>query len=213
MRRLFLASLAAWAALAFTTAGAADQRSETRPLPPFTTISNSGPISITIDVGKPQSVVASGNEKFLSLLKTDVISGELRLSLREHSVTGSLGDPKITITMPALTRFSMAGAGAAVITHAAGDSLDIEYSGAGSLKADGKVKTLNLQIAGVGSIDARELVAENVRVDVGGVGNVKVYASESLDADVGGVGSLKYYGNPRNVRKSAGGIGSISKGD
>jgi len=38
-------------------------------------------------------------------------------------------------------------------------------------------------------------------------------ASESLDADVGGVGSLKYYGNPRTVHKSAGGVGSISKGD
>jgi hypothetical protein len=213
MRRLFLAPLAACAALAFTTAGAADERSQTYPLPPFTTVSNSGPISISIDVGKPQSVVASGNEKFLSMLKTDVVGGELQLSLREHSVTGSLGDPKITISMPALTRFSMAGAGAATITHAAGDSLAIEYTGAGSLQADGKVKSLSLEIAGVGSIDARHLEAENVRVNVGGVGNVKVYASDTLDADVGGVGSLKYYGNPRNVHKNAGGIGSISKGD
>jgi hypothetical protein len=45
------------------------------------------------------------------------------------------------------------------------------------------------------------------------VGSVKVYAGDTLDAEVGGVGSLKYYGNPRIVRRHAGGIGTLSKGD
>ena len=207
MRRLLLLPLLMLTALA---AQAADQA---RTVPAFTTISNSGPISISIDVGKTQSVVATGNEKFLSLLKTEVIHGELQISLQEHASGSSLGDPKIVVTIPQLSKLTMAGAGAATITHAAGDSLDIEYSGAGSLKADGKVKALKMDIAGVGSIDTKELIAQNVSVSVGGVGSVKVYASESLDAEVGGVGSLKYYGNPRTVRKSAGGIGSISKGD
>ena len=207
MRRLLLLPLLSLAALA----AHADEQSRT--VPAFTTISNSGPISISIDVGKAQSVVASGNEKFLSLVKSEVVDGELRISLKERNVSGSLGDPKVTITMPALTRFTMAGAGEATITHMSGDALTVEYSGAGSLKADGKVKTLSLQIAGVGSIDTHKLLAEKVSVDVGGVGNVKVYASDSLDARVGGVGSLTYYGNPHNVSKSAGGIGSISKGD
>jgi hypothetical protein len=193
-------------------AHAADQA---RTVPAFTAISNSGPIiSITIEVGKAQSLTASGSDKFLSLLKTEVVNGELQVSLGEHSVSNaSLGEPKLVITVPQLTKFTMAGAGAATITHFAGDSLDVEYSGAGTLKADGKVKTLKLEIAGVGSIDTKELIAQNVSANVGGVGSVKVYASESLDADVGGVGSLKYYGNPHTVHKNAGGIGSISKGD
>jgi hypothetical protein len=207
MRRLLLLPLLSLAAFA---AHADDQ---TRTLPPFTSISNSGPISIAIDVGKAQTVVARGDEKFLSLLKSEVVDGELRLSLRDHNVSGSFGDPMVTITMPALTRFQMAGAGEATLTHMSGDALSVEYSGAGSFKADGKVKSLKLEVAGVGSIDTRRLLAEKVSVNVGGVGSVKVYASDSLDADVGGVGSLTYYGNPHNVRKSAGGIGSISKGD
>jgi hypothetical protein len=207
MRRLLLLPLLSLAALA------AHAGEETRTLPAFTTISNSGPISIVVDVGKAQSVVVSGNDEFLAQLKTEVVDGELRVSMKNHRVSGSLGDPKITITMPALTRFAMAGAGAATLTHLSGDSLSVEYSGAGSLKADGKVKNLKLEIAGVGSIDTRRLLAEKVSVDVGGVGNVQVYASDTLDADVGGVGSLTYYGNPRSVHKNAGGIGSISKGD
>jgi hypothetical protein len=207
MRRLLLVPLLSLAALA------AHADEETRTLPAFTAISNSGPISMAVDVGKAQSVLVSGNAEFLAQLKTEVVDGELRVSIKNHKFNGSLGDPKITVTVPALTRFAVAGAGAATLTHVSGDSLSIEYSGAGSLKADGKVKNLKLEIAGVGSIDTRHLIAEKVRVDVGGVGNVQVYASDTLDADVGGVGSLTYYGNPRTVHKSAGGIGSISRGD
>jgi hypothetical protein len=207
MRRLLLLPLLSLAALA------AHADEQTRTVPAFTSVSNAGPISISIDVGKAQSVVASGTEKFLSLLKTEVVDGELRISFKEHNINGSLGDPRVTITMPALTRFAMAGAGEATVTHMSGDSLSVEYSGAGSFKADGKVKTLKLEVGGVGSIDTRHLQAEKVSVDVGGVGSVKVYASDTLDAHVGGVGSLTYYGNPRTISKSAGGIGSISKGD
>jgi hypothetical protein len=208
MRRFLLLPLLLISAVA---AHAAEQA---RTVPAFTAISNSGPISISIEVGKAQSITAIGSDKFLSLLKTDVVNGELEIALNERDVsTSSLGDPKIVITMPQLTRFSMSGAGAATITHYSGDSLSVDYAGAGTLKADGKVKALKMQIAGVGSIDTKDLIAQDVSVSVGGVGSVKVYASESLDADVGGVGSLKYYGNPRTVHKSAGGIGSISKGD
>jgi hypothetical protein len=208
MRRLLVLPVLMLAAFA---AHAAEQA---RTVPAFTAISNSGPISISIEVGKAQSVTAIGSDKFLSLLKTDVVNGELEIALDERNVsTSSLGDPKLVITVPQLTRFTMAGAGAATITHYAGDSLSVDYTGAGAFKADGKVKTLKLQIAGVGSIDTKDLIAQNVTVSVGGVGSVKVYASDSLDADVGGVGSLKYYGNPHTVHKSAGGVGSISKGD
>jgi hypothetical protein len=208
MRRLLLIPALMLSALA---AHAAEQA---RNVSSFTAISNSGPISISIEVGKPQSVTAIGSDKFLALLKTEVVDGVLEISLGERSVsTSSLGEPKLVVTVPQLTRYTMAGAGETTITHFTGDSLSVDYAGAGTLKADGKVKTLKLQIAGVGSIDTKDLIAQNVTANVGGVGSVKVYASESLDADVGGVGSLKYYGNPHTVHKSAGGVGSISKGD
>ena len=62
------------------------------------------------------------------------------------------------------------------------------------------------------AIDTRELHADNVDVNVGGVGHVKVWAGTRLDASVGGVGSLTYYGEPKTVNTNGGGLGSISKG-
>ncbi len=207
MHRTISLTLFAAATLLAPHAQAAEQA---RNVAPFTAVSNSGPISISIDVGKTQSVTASGNDTFINQLTTEVVDGELRIRLRDHTIDSSLGDPRIVITMPQITRFTMAGAGATTITHVSGDKLDVNYSGAGSLKADGSVKALNLMVGGVGSIDTRELHAQTAVVTVGGVGSVRVYASERLDATVGGVGSLTYYGHPKSVNSTGGGLGSVS---
>jgi hypothetical protein len=211
MRHTLALSLLAAATLFTLQARAAEQ---TRTVAPFTTISNSGPISIRIEVGKTQSVTASGGEAFLADLQTEVVGTELQIKAREkssHNYNWS-GDSKVIITMPQLTAFTMAGAGDTTITHMSGDSLDIHFAGAGSLRAEGSVKSLKLNVGGVGSIDTRQLHAESADVNVGGVGSVKVWASARLDASVGGVGSLTYYGDPAVVNTNSGGIGSISRG-
>ncbi len=194
-------------------AGLAQAAEQVRTVPAFTSIDNRGPISVAIDVGPAQSVKVSGNETFVGLLLTEVVDGELRITMRDKHISGSLGDPKVTITMPQLNAFTMSGAGAVTLSHVTGDKLAVSFGGAGSLKADGRVKQLNLTVGGVGDIDTRALQAEAADVRVGGIGSVKVTATARLDASVGGVGSLTYYGHPKAVNTSGGGLGSISRGD
>jgi len=211
MRHALTLSLAAAATLFALQARAVEQ---TRSVAPFTAVSNTGPISVHIEVGKAQTVVASGDEELLGNLQTEVVGNELKLRLRHDDTTMSRhqANLRVTITVPSLTAFTMAGAGNTTIEHMNGDSLDVHFAGAGNLKAEGSVKYLALNIGGVGSIDTRELHAESANVNVGGVGSVKVWASARLDASVGGIGSLTYYGDPKIVNTSGGGLGSISKG-
>ena len=212
MRHALIHSLAAVAVASFALqVQAADQ---TRSVAPFTTISNSGPVNLFIEVGKAQSVVVSGSDDYLEDVRTEVTDGELRIKLRNdtHVDNRHWNDMKVTITVPALTAFTMGGAGQTTISHVNGESLDIRFGGAGNLKADGTVKNLKLSVGGVGTIDTRELHATNADVSLGGVGSVKVWAGERLDASVGGVGSLTYYGEPKSVNTRGGGLGSISKG-
>jgi hypothetical protein len=211
MRHALTLSLAAAATLFALQAQAAEQ---TRSVAPFTAVSNTGPISVHIEVGKAQTVVASGDDDLLADLQTEVDGSELKLHLRHDDTIMSrhAGNLKVTITVPSLTAFTMAGAGNTTITHMSGDSLDVHFAGAGNLKADGTVRTLTLNVGGVGSIDTRELHADTATVNVGGVGSVKVWASARLDASVGGIGSLTYYGDPKTVNTGGGGLGSISKG-
>ena len=118
----------------------------------------------------------------------------------------------MVITLPQLQALRMGGAGQVTLAHVAGDSLDVKFGGAGSLKAEGQVRRLKLDVGGVGTIDTRALHADDVTVNVGGVGSVKVWAGQRLDASLGGVGSLTYYGDPASVNTRGGGLGSISKG-
>jgi hypothetical protein len=211
MRHALTLSLAAAASLFALQAQAAEQA---RTVAPFSTVSNSGPVSVHIEVGKAQSIVVSGSDELVGDLLTEVVGNELKLHMR-HDTTNfnSHHDSlRVTITVPQLTAFTMAGAGETVITHMSGDALDVRFGGAGSLKADGSVRNLTLNVGGVGSIDTRDLHAESATVNVGGVGSVKVWASARLDASVGGVGSLTYYGDPKSVNTNGGGLGSISRG-
>ncbi|WP_394781485.1 head GIN domain-containing protein [Undibacterium sp.] len=205
MRRLFILPLL------FTSVFAhADE--QVRKLPAFNAINSKGPISIIVQAGKAQTLTASGNEKFLSNLVTEVVNGELMVSLQDKNFKSTSGDPKIIVTMPALRQLKVEGAGETALSNIDGERLDISYQGAGSLKANGKIKWLRLKAQGVGEINTRELKAEHVDVEFEGIGTVKVYASDLLNAVVQGMGSLIYYGNPRTFHKSVEGIGSVSAG-
>jgi hypothetical protein len=210
MRTALTLSLAIFAALVSVHAQAAEQ---VRSVAPFSAVSNSGVVNVHIEVGKPQSVTVNGDDDLVRDLLTDVVGNELKIHMRHDTVTigGHHEDLRVTITVPQLSAFTMAGAGESTITHVSGDSLDVRFAGAGSLKVDGSVRNFRLNVGGVGSIDTRDLHAETANVNVGGVGSVKVWASTRLDASVGGVGSLTYYGDPKTVNTNGGGLGSISR--
>ncbi|HEX5345156.1 MAG TPA: DUF2807 domain-containing protein [Duganella sp.] len=194
--------------------GAAAQAAEsTRSLPGFIAINAKGAFSMKVEVGKTQSVVVSGEDKFVSLLKTEVVDNELQVFLPEKQFSSSKGAPTITITMPSLSRVKLEGAGETLLHNINSDRIDISYLGAGQLLADGKVKYLRLNAKGVGQVNTRKLLAERVDVQFEGVGDISVYASDLLNAVAKGIGGLTYYGHPKKVNKDVAGIGSVKAGD
>jgi hypothetical protein len=196
-------------------APAAPTAESTRALPSFIAINAKGAFSLTVDVGaKTQSVTVSGDERFVASLKTEVVDNELLITMPDKTFkTGSTNNPRIAITLPALSRVKVEGAGETLLNKVNSERLDIGYLGAGHLAANGKVKYLRLSVKGVGEVDTRALHAERADVNFEGVGEVSVYATELLNAVAKGMGSLTYYGKPKTINKSVAGIGSVSAGD
>jgi hypothetical protein len=192
------------------TAHADDQ---VRSMPAFTSISVQGPISVTVDAGKAQSVTMRGDAKFIQDVTSEVVNGELRLRTREKKNISWHGDPRVVITMPALNAVEVEGAGEISLNQIRGERLDVSYRGAGRMGINGEVKRFRMKAEGVGEVDAKSLVANDADVTFRGIGDVKVTARNRLDAVVEGMGSLTYYGKPRTVNKSASGIGSVTAGD
>jgi hypothetical protein len=194
--------------------GAAAQAAEqVRALPSFIAINAKGAFSLTVEAGQTQSVKVSGEDKFVAALKTEVIDNELVVTMQDKSYQPKRGDPRITITMPALSRLKIEGAGETILRKIGGDRLDISYLGAGHLEASGAVKYLRLSAKGVGEVDTKALQADRVDVNFEGIGSVSVYARDLLNAVAHGMGSLEYYGHPHTVNKSVSGIGSVKQGD
>jgi len=197
----------------YLAGGPAMAAESTRALPPFIAVNAKGAFAMTVEAGKTQSVVVRGDDKFIAELKTTVVDNELQITMSDKTYDGGKGAPRITITMPTLSRVKVEGAGETVISHVDTDRLDIGYLGAGLLSASGKVKYLRLNAKGVGQVDTKALHAERVDVNFEGVGSVSVYASDLLNAVAKGMGSLDYYGKPKTVNKSVSGIGSVNARD
>ncbi|WP_312437841.1 GIN domain-containing protein [Janthinobacterium sp.] len=203
MRHLLL-----FAALALSPLAHADEQKRT--VGAFNAIDIRGPISIEVESGKEHSLVARGDQKFLNGLVTEVVNGELKISMKDKNIKKTEGDPRVIVTMPQLRKLIADGAGEKILTKLNGPRVDISYQGAGRLLADGKIDWLRLKAQGVGEVDTSALLAHNVDVNFDGIGSVKVYSSGELNAVVRGMGELVYYGKPKVVHKSVAGIGSVS---
>jgi hypothetical protein len=183
-----------------------------RELPPFTSISSKGAMNMVVQVGQAQSVLVTGDDKFIGKVAMKVVGNELFITTENEKNVHLKSDSKIIVTLPALKAFRVEGAGLAELNNISGDRMDIEFQGAGRLVANGKVKLLKMTAEGVGEVDTKALLAQHANVNFEGIGRVKVYASERLDAVVQGMGSLNYYGNPKTVNKTVEGIGSVKAG-
>ena len=197
----------------FAAHGAALAAESVRQLPSFIAVNAKGAFTMTVEVGKAQSVTVSGDDKLVAAMRTEVIDNELQINLPDKTFKSSSESPRITITLPSLSRVKVEGAGETLINKVNTDRLDISYLGAGHLAANGKVKYLRLNAKGVGEVDTKALVADRVDVNFEGVGNVSVHATELLNAVAKGIGGLTYYGRPKTVNKSVSGIGNVRAGD
>jgi hypothetical protein len=72
------------------------------------------------------------------------------------------------------------------------------------------VEDLRVQLSGAGDIDAFDLLADNVEIDMSGAGGARVNAKNKLDVSISGVGSVRYRGEPE-VHKNISGLGSLKR--
>ena len=89
--------------------------------------------------------------------------------------------------------------------------LTTSISGTGTIKLKGQTKNFDIDLSGAGHALCFDLLSENTKVQISGVGTAEIYASVSIDADVSGAGHVKYKGNASNVKQQVSGVGSVEK--
>ena len=206
VQKLLILSLLVWAPLVHAA-------QETRDLPAFNGIKSQGVYKLRVTAGQARSVVVNGEEGQLAQLSTTVVGDDLVITMPEKKSHSWNERVTITITLPELTRLHIQGLGDTSLNDLVGESFELKYQGVGTLTAKGTVNRLVLKAEGVGRINAKDLTAREVDARLEGLGSVKVRATETLTARVEGLGSLTYFGRPKQVTKSAEGLGSVRAGD
>ena len=153
-------------------------------------------LDVEIRVGEAQSVTVRADDNLIEWIDTSVRDGVLRIGWDSPDGSGWRPQvkPRVDVTVPALTGVELEGAPELVVRGIGGSSFAVEVAGAGRLRADGKVETLKVEVAGAGDVDLFDLEATDAEVEVSGAGDVDLRASGRVRATVSGAGDVRVKG-------------------
>lgn len=189
--------------------GSGDRISQVRDVAGFDEIRVECAFDLEITVGPAFSVELTYDDNLIDLIRTDVRGGVLVLDCEEAFEADR--SCRARIAMPALVGITVNGAADSEVRGLSGGAFEYKLRGAGQLELQGAVERLDIHLLGAGSIDAHDLIAEAVDVQLSGTGSVRVHATQRFDGQVSGCGSITYTGNPPRAREDVSGIGSIRR--
>ncbi len=195
----------------------------------FTGVAVEGAFDVVLQQGKQQAVVLDGQN--LKNVITEVKKGILYIKM-DDDVKRNQDVVKVRITVAAIQRVEIAGSGSVRSSDAWGNNgkLVLSVAGSGSITlplacthteagiaGSGKIITsgscdsVSVDIAGSGAYDGKELITQTTQVSIAGSGSALVYATETMQGDVAGSGDIKVWGEPKELKKSVAGSGSIKR--
>ncbi|HLY68293.1 MAG TPA: head GIN domain-containing protein [Puia sp.] len=198
----------------------------------FKNLEVSSTLNVYISQGEVRPIRIEGDENLLPYIEVEQDGDEVIIKSRDgYNLEGS-SELKVYVTAPSFHKISLSGAGDIIadskITNP--DNMEINLSGAGDIKMEvdapkltadisgvgsiylkGQTKDVDMNISGAGSAHCYDLLSENTKIEISGVGSADVYASVKLDAHVSGAGSVNYKGNATDVTQQVSGVGSVNK--
>jgi hypothetical protein len=205
---LFVCMLASGCMMGGSVIGSGKEARETREVGNFTQLDLLGIGRVEVTIGNPQPLVISGDDNILPMIETKVTDG--RLTIRSTRPIRPVQPLIIKVTVPDLAAVMLRGSGEIAATSIANDNLRATLTGAGTITLSGQTSKVTLTLAGVGNIDARELVAKVVKVDMAGTGRIDVSPVVSLHVTITGVGTVAYSGEPTITQKITG-VGELTR--
>jgi hypothetical protein len=90
------------------------------------------------------------------------------------------------------------------------ERIEVNLGGAGRISVTGQTRLLRAHLGGVGSLDAQQLHADTVDLDMSGLGGASVFARTAANVSLNGMGSATVYGKPATRNATTSGFGKVS---
>ncbi|HHM04233.1 MAG TPA: DUF2807 domain-containing protein [Gammaproteobacteria bacterium] len=177
------------------------------PLPAFTQLVVDGGMDVRIKVDAAPAMTVSGDDNIVPLVRLRVAGRTATLDTR-GSYLATL-PVQVTLSLPALARVIHQGAGTVTLAGLQATSLALASTGAGDLRAAGRVRRLHLISEGSGDMDLAALRAREADVTAAGAGDVRLWVSGALRLTLTGSGDVELAGDARLERVERDGAGEL----
>lgn len=186
-----------------------------------------GNYDLVLQKAAAEKVVIETDENLQDFIELTV--GGKRLTIR--NLEPLISKQNIRITVYYTTLQALSSSGSSVVSSDGmikSNKLDVEFSGAGSLNLELEVEDLEvdmpgagliklvgyanrqrLKMSGAGHLNALNLITNETRVELNGLGGADIHALKKLDATLNGVGSIRYKGAPAELNQDVRGMGVI----
>lgn len=122
-------------------------------------------------------------------------------------------DRNVIITLPGrkFEKFVLTGTGSMNLDRLDQPSLQIKMAGVGTIRANGKVEDLRMDMAGVGKADFAQVTGRKVKLQMAGVNSAHIAPTEEADIQIAGPSEVTLHSNPPKLDTRIMGPGRIRK--
>ena len=205
---------------------------ETRDLDGFTGVHISSGIDVYLSQGEEFEVVVEADDNLQEVIVTKM-EGKMLVVKTDHVNIRSAKSKIVHVILPELTDLKISSAGDCVgKTAFYCDDLKISVSSAGDLNLEvdadriyldisssgdaelaGEAGFFQANLSSAGDLDAFDLIAAKVEVDVSSAGDASVHATEEISMNASSAGSIYYRGDAKVVHSRSSSAGSIVSRD
>jgi len=189
----------------------------------FDTLELSHAISVILVQSDTYKVAISCEDKYRDDVVVSQNNSTLKIQLKGRKSYKNINLSAV-IHMPSVKKLQMSGASEVVFRDYKGKDLDLELSGASSvrglialsniltvdssgasdIKLEGTVNNADVEISGASSIKGLNLlIAQNLDLDASGASNAKLIANGRIKAKLSGASSFKYAGDAKHIKINA----------
>ena len=205
---------------------------EVRDIDGFTGVKVSSGIDVYLSQGNNFEVKVEADENLHEVILTE-LEGNMLLVKTERMNIRNAKSKKVHVTLPELTALKISSAGDLVgqtrfscedlriSVSSAGDlsieveagRIDLDISSSGDVSLSGSAEEFNVSLSSAGDLNAFDLLAAKVDVNVSSAGDARVHATEEISMSASSAGNIYYRGDAKVMHSQSSSAGNISHRD
>jgi len=156
--------------------------------------------------GPDNKLHASGDPQVLAHLQ--IRDGKIDLDCR-----GWRDRDQIKLILPGreFREFAIAGRSDLKLDRLNQSSLKAQIAGTGTIKANGRIDDLRIEVAGVGHADFGKVTGRSAKVKLAGVSSADIAPSDSADIKIAGPSTVNLHSDPKDLDTQIAGPGRLRK--